>query len=195
MSRRRPYLARTTTLHTRRQRRRYVMTLRETVEPTSHPLITCIYCRINIEWKHNASQSSFHILHYLNFGAVFETIMELLKLKKRRSAQKSVIASQITKLAETDETDHFQAIMKSLQTKYSAMEQLNENILSFTNEDDYETEMVDAELFMLDLKLKLQDFPKKMSTSADIPPPLLHPEETLLGQQPSKRSQQPCFRR
>ena len=37
MSRRRPYSARTTTLHTRRQRRRYVMTERETVEPTSHP--------------------------------------------------------------------------------------------------------------------------------------------------------------
>ena len=37
--RRRPYLARTTTLHTRRQRRSYVMTQRETVEPTSHRLI------------------------------------------------------------------------------------------------------------------------------------------------------------
>ena len=35
--RRRPYLTRTTTLHTRRQRRRYVMTQPETVEPTSHP--------------------------------------------------------------------------------------------------------------------------------------------------------------
>ena len=34
---RRPYLARTTTLHTMRQRRRYVMTERETVELTSHP--------------------------------------------------------------------------------------------------------------------------------------------------------------
>ena len=35
--RRRPYLAGATTLHTRRQRRRYVTTQREMVEPTSHP--------------------------------------------------------------------------------------------------------------------------------------------------------------
>ena len=34
--RRRPYLARTTTLHTRHQRRRYVMTQQETVDPTSN---------------------------------------------------------------------------------------------------------------------------------------------------------------
>ena len=106
--------------------------------------------------------------------------MELLKLKKRRSAQKSIITrqitAQITKLGETDDKEHFQTIMKSLQTKYAAMEQLNENILSFTDEDDYETEMVNAEYFMLDLKLKLQDFQKKMSHDANIPPPLLHPE-------------------
>ena len=103
--------------------------------------------------------------------------MELLKLKKRRSAQKSVITRQITKLGKTDDMDHFQTIIKSLQTKYAALEQLNENILSFTDEDDYETEMVDAEDFMLDLKLKLQDFQKKMSADGDIPPPLLNPEE------------------
>ena len=112
--------------------------------------------------------------------------MELLKLKKRRSAQKSVITRQITKLGETDDMDHFQTIIKSLQTKYAALEQLNENILSFTDEDDYKTEMVDAEDFMLDLKLKIQDFQKKMSADGDIPPPLLNPEEPPLGQQPSR---------
>ena len=37
--------------------------------------------------------------------------------------------------------------------------------------------MVDTEDFMLDLKLKLQDFQKKMSADTNIPPPLLHPEE------------------
>ena len=42
-----------------------------------------------------------------------------------------------------------------------------------TDEDDYETEMVDTEDFMLDLKLKLQDLQKKMSSDANIPPPLL----------------------
>ena len=67
--------------------------------------------------------------------------------------------------------------MKSLQTKYAALEQLNENILSFTDGDDYEPEMVDAEDFMLDLKLKLQNFQKKMSADPDKPPPLLHPED------------------
>ena len=82
--------------------------------------------------------------------------------------------------------DHFQTIIKSLQTKYAALEQLNENILSFTDEDDYKTEMVDAEDFMLDLKLKIQDFQKKMSADGDIPPPLLNPEEPPLGQQPSR---------
>ena len=112
--------------------------------------------------------------------------MELLKLKKRRSAQKSVITRQITKLGETDDMDHFQTIIKSLQTKYAALEQLNENIFSFTDEDDYKPEMVDAEDFLLDLKLKLQDFQKKMSANADIPPPLLHPEEPPLEQQPSR---------
>ena len=111
--------------------------------------------------------------------------MELLKLKKRRSAQKSVITRQITKLGETD-VDHFQTIMKSLQTKYAALVDLNENILVLTDEDDYETEMVDTEDFMLDLKLKLQDFQKKMSADGDIPPPLLNPEEPPLGQQPSR---------
>ena len=113
---------------------------------------------------------------------MIETIMELLKLKKRRSAQKSVITRQITKLGETDDMDHFETIMKSLQTKYAALVDLNENILSFTDDDAYETEMVDAEDFMLDLKLKLQDFQKKMSANADIPP-LLRPEEPPLGQQ------------
>ena len=83
--------------------------------------------------------------------------MDLLKLKKR-SAQKSVITRQITKLGETEDMDHFQTIMKSLQTKYAALVDLNENILALTDEDDYETEMVDTEDFMLDLKLKLQDF-------------------------------------
>ena len=112
--------------------------------------------------------------------------MELLKLKKSRSAQKSVITRQITKLGETDDKEHFQTIMKSLQTKYAALEQLNENILSFTDEDDYETKMVDTEDFMLDLKLELQDFKKKMSADADIPLPLLRPEEPPLGQQPSR---------
>ena len=101
--------------------------------------------------------------------------MELLKLKKRRSAQKYVITRQITKLGETDDKEHFQTIMESLQTKYAALEQLNENILAMTDEEDYENEMVDAEDLMLDLKLKLQDFQKKMSTSADILPLLLHP--------------------
>ena len=71
--------------------------------------------------------------------------------------------------------DHFQTTMKSLQTKYAALVDLNENILALTDEDDYETEMVDTEDFMLDLKLKLQDFQKKMSADANIPPPLLHP--------------------
>ena len=41
--------------------------------------------------------------------------------------------------------DHFQTIMKSLQTKYAALVDLNENILALTDEDDYETEMVDTE--------------------------------------------------
>ena len=112
--------------------------------------------------------------------------MELLKLKKRRGAQKSVITRQITKLGETEDMDHFQTIMKSLQTKYAALVDLNENILALTDEDDYETEMVDTEDFMLDLKLKLQDFQKKMSADANIPPPLLHPEEPPLGQQPPR---------
>ena len=112
--------------------------------------------------------------------------MELLKLRKRRSAQKSVITRQITKLGETEDVDHFQTIMKSLQTKYAALVDLKENILVLTDEDDYETEMVDTEDFMLDLKLKLQDFQKKMSANGDIPPPLLNPEEPPLGQ---------CFRR
>ena len=82
--------------------------------------------------------------------------------------------------------DHFQTIMKSLQTKYAALVYLNENILALTDEDDYETEMVDTEDFMLVLKLKLQDFQKKMSADANIPPPLLHPEEPPLGQQPPR---------
>ena len=56
--------------------------------------------------------------------------MELLKLKKRRGAQKSVITRQITKLGETEDMDHFQTIMKSLQTKYAALVDLNENILA-----------------------------------------------------------------
>ena len=112
--------------------------------------------------------------------------MELLKLKKRRGAQKSVITRQITKLRETEDMDHFQTIMKSLQTKYAALVDLNENILALTDEDDYQTEMVDTEDFMLDLKLKLQDFQKKMSDDANIPPPLLHPEEPPLGQQPPR---------
>ena len=56
--------------------------------------------------------------------------------------------------------------MKSLQTKYAAFVNLNENILAMTDKDDYKTEMVDAEDFMLDLNLKLQDFQKKMSASA-----------------------------
>ena len=112
--------------------------------------------------------------------------MELLKLKKRRGAQKSVITRQITKLGETEDMDHFQTIMKSLQTKYAALVDLNENILALTDEDNYETEMVDTEDFMLDLKLKLQDFQKKMSADANIPPPLLHPEEPPLGQQPPR---------
>ena len=60
------------------------------------------------------------------------------------------------------------------------------NILAMTDEDDYETEMVDTEDFMLHLKLKLQDFQKKMSADANIPPPLLHPEEHPLGQQPPR---------
>ena len=110
--------------------------------------------------------------------------MKLLKLKKRRSAQKFVITRQITKLGVTDDTDHFQTIMKSLQTKYAALVDLNENILALTDEDDYETEMVDTENFMLDLTLKLQIFQKRMS--ANIPPPLLHPEEPPLGQQPPR---------
>ena len=76
--------------------------------------------------------------------------------------------------------------MKSLQTKYAALVDLNENILVLTEEDDYETEMVDTEDVMLDLKLKLQDFQKKMSADGDIPPPLLNPEEPPLGQQPSR---------
>ena len=88
--------------------------------------------------------------------------MELLKLKKRRSAHKSVITRQITKLGETENKDHFETITKSLQTEYAALVDLNENFLSFTDDDDYETEMVDAEDFMLDLKLKLQDFQKMM---------------------------------
>ena len=117
---------------------------------------------------------------------MIETIMELLKLKKRRSAQKSVITRQITKLGETEDMDHFQTIMKSLQTKYAALVDLNENILALTDEDDYETEMVDTEDVRLDLKLKLQDFQKKMSANANTPPPLLHPEEPPLGQQPPR---------
>ena len=112
--------------------------------------------------------------------------MELLRLKKRRGAQKSVITRQITKLGETEDMDHFQTIMKSLQTKYAALVDLNENILALTDEDDYETGMVDTEDFMLDLKLKLQDFQKKMSADANIPPPLLQPEEPPLGQQPPR---------
>ena len=112
--------------------------------------------------------------------------MELLRLKKRRGAQKSVITRQITKLGETEDMDHFQTIMKSLQTKYAALVYLNENILALTDEDDYDTEMVDTEDFMLVLKLKLQDFQKKMSADANIPPPLLHPEEPPLGQQPPR---------
>ena len=90
------------------------------------------------------------------------------------------------KLGETDDMDHFQTNMKSLQTKYAALVDLNENILALKYEDDYETEMVDTEDCMLDLKLKLQDFQKKMSHNADKPPPLLHPEEPMLGQQPSR---------
>ena len=87
--------------------------------------------------------------------------MELLRLKKRRGAQKSVITRQITKLGETEDMDHFQTIMKSLQTKYAALVDLNENILALTDEDDYETEMVDTEDFMMDLKIEMTRFSKE----------------------------------
>ena len=73
------------------------------------------------------------------------------KVKEEKSGQRSVITRQITKLGETEDMDHFQTIMKSLQTKYAALVDLNENILALTDEDDYETEMVDTEDFHLSL--------------------------------------------
>lgn len=108
--------------------------------------------------------------------------MDLQKQKKKRSAKKAVISRQLQKLEDSFDDDvHFQTILQTLQTKFSALEEMNENILTLTDEDEYEAEMLETEDYMLDLKLRIRDLEaQQRKPAADViqPPPLFNPVET-----------------
>jgi hypothetical protein len=57
----------------------------------------------------------------------------------------------------TDDCVQFQTIFHNLQSKVAALEELNENIIYQTNEDNFEIKMVETEDYMLDLNIRIRN--------------------------------------
>jgi hypothetical protein len=57
--------------------------------------------------------------------------MDILRIKKRRSAHKAVIARQLGKLEEyAGDNTHFTTVVETLRNKLMALEEINEEIMS-----------------------------------------------------------------
>jgi hypothetical protein len=117
--------------------------------------------------------------------------MDLNKLKKKRAAQKAVISRHLQKLEDsTDDCVQFQMIFHNLQSKVAALEELNENIITLTEEEDFEVEMVETEDCMLDLKIQIRNMEaeQRQPSGNVIPPPLLNPVDPPLDEPPMNNS-------
>ncbi|XP_045198527.1 uncharacterized protein LOC123552846 [Mercenaria mercenaria] len=101
--------------------------------------------------------------------------MDLSKIIKTRDAQKAVISRHLEKLeASVDDEEQFHTVLNVLQTKVKLIEDVNEKILSQTDEDDYE-----AEIRIRNLEAQL-----RKQTKDHLPPPLLNPVDLPQYEQP-----------
>lgn len=101
--------------------------------------------------------------------------MDLTKLKKKRATQKAVISRHLQKLEDSvEDSVQFQTILHNLQNKVAALEDINENIISQTDADDYEIEMVETEDYMLDMKDRIRNLEaEQRKTTANVTLPSL----------------------
>ncbi|XP_053407993.1 uncharacterized protein LOC123531067 [Mercenaria mercenaria] len=108
-------------------------------------------------------------------GAVTQTEMNLQKLRQTRNAQKAVIAHYMQKLEtageNTENAIEFETILQAIEGKYKTLEAINEKILTQTDGEDIESEMLETEDYMLNLQIKIRNFQALMKQSTTPPPP------------------------
>ena len=98
--------------------------------------------------------------------------MEVNTLLKKRSAQKKVIKRLFERIGEINENDsQFPTIIQELKTKYSLMEDINDDIEKAVDEDSYETEIVETADYMMELKICIQKLDEKRQTAVAVQPP------------------------
>ncbi|XP_060570474.1 uncharacterized protein LOC132728821 [Ruditapes philippinarum] len=95
--------------------------------------------------------------------------MDILRIKKRRSAHKAVITRQLGKLEEyAGDNTHFTTVIETLRNKLMALEEINEEIMSQVDEVDMETEMLETEDYMLEVRLRIGDLEAQHRAAVEI---------------------------
>ncbi|XP_053391744.1 guanylate-binding protein 6-like [Mercenaria mercenaria] len=97
-------------------------------------------------------KAEYHIV-----GAVTKTEMNLQKLRQTRDAQKADIARYMQKLEtageNTENAIEYETIIQAIEGKYKTLEAINEKILTQTDGEDIESEMLETEDYMLNLQI------------------------------------------
>ncbi|KAH3728943.1 hypothetical protein DPMN_054906 [Dreissena polymorpha] len=113
--------------------------------------------------------------------------MNLQKLRSNRRGNKRTIAILLEKIEEKKENGtliEINLLLKMLETKMEMLETLNEKILSNTETEEMEDEIVETEINMMDLRMKLGTLiteRDQRDTSIGSQQPTFHPMDTQRG--------------
>ncbi|KAH3840485.1 hypothetical protein DPMN_113934 [Dreissena polymorpha] len=113
--------------------------------------------------------------------------MNLQKLRSNRGGTKRTIDILLEKIDENKENGtriEINSLLKNLETKLQMLEKLNEKILSNTETEEIEDEIVETDIYMMDLRMTLDTLiaeRDQRDTSIVSQQPTFHPMDTLRG--------------
>ncbi|XP_052229543.1 uncharacterized protein LOC127843783 isoform X3 [Dreissena polymorpha] len=113
--------------------------------------------------------------------------MNLQKLRSNKGGTKRTIAILLEKIDEKKENGtriEINSLLKKLETKVQMLETLNEKILSNTETEEIEDEIVETDIYVMDLRMILDTLiaeRDQRDTSIVSQQPTFHPMDTLRG--------------
>ncbi|XP_052244855.1 uncharacterized protein LOC127853991 isoform X1 [Dreissena polymorpha] len=113
--------------------------------------------------------------------------MNLQRLRSNRGGTKRTIAILLEKIVEKKENEtriEINSLLKNLETKVQMLETLYEKILLNTETEEIEDEIVETDIYMMDLRMKLDILiaeRDQRDTSIVSQQPTFHPMDTLRG--------------
>ncbi|KAH3753565.1 hypothetical protein DPMN_188205 [Dreissena polymorpha] len=113
--------------------------------------------------------------------------MKLHKLRSNRGGTKRTIAILLEKIEEKKENGtliELNTLLKKLETKVEMLETLNEKILPNTETEEIEDAIVETDIYMMDLCMKLDTLiadRDQRDTSIGSQEPTFHPIDTQRG--------------